>query len=55
MLKGAGVALAVQMMDSNAMGAGSKPDKPPCRLGFIYMPHGVIMEQFWPESTETLL
>jgi hypothetical protein len=24
--------------------------KPPVRLGFMYMPHGVIMDQFWPKS-----
>lgn len=55
MLKGAGVTLALPMMDSIAFGAGSKPDKPPVRLGFMYMPHGVIMDQFWPESSETFL
>ncbi|MBM3769499.1 MAG: DUF1552 domain-containing protein, partial [Acidobacteria bacterium] len=25
-----------------------KAAKPPVRLGFMYMPHGVIMDQFWP-------
>lgn len=29
--------------------------KPPVRLGFMYMPHGVIMDQFWPESPESFL
>ncbi len=23
--------------------------QPPIRLGFMYMPHGVIMDQFWPK------
>src|SRR5262249_814422 len=29
--------------------------KPPVRLGFMYMPHGVIMDQFWPKSPESFL
>ena len=29
--------------------------KPPVRLGFMYMPHGVIMDDFWPKSSETFL
>ncbi len=32
-----------------------KAVKPPVRLGFMYMPHGVIMDQFWPASPETFL
>jgi hypothetical protein len=27
--------------------------KPPVRLGFMYMPHGVIPEQFWPADPAT--
>ena len=52
LLKGAGVSLALPLMDSlgHAMGVG--PAKPPVRLGFMYMPHGVIMDQFWPQSPE---
>jgi hypothetical protein len=30
-----------------------KTYKPPVRLGFMYMPHGVIMNQFWPASAES--
>jgi hypothetical protein len=30
-------------------------DKPPVRLGFMYMPHGVIMDQFWPANPESFL
>jgi hypothetical protein len=30
-----------------------KSVKPPVRLGFMYMPHGVIREQFWPASPES--
>jgi hypothetical protein len=34
---------------------GTKANKPPVRLGFMYMPHGVIMDQFWPKSPESFL
>lgn len=53
LLKGAGVSLALPLMDSLAWAAGGNSAKPPVRLGFMYMPHGVIMDQFWPESPET--
>jgi hypothetical protein len=32
-----------------------KTYKPPVRLGFMYMPHGVIMDQFWPADAESFL
>jgi hypothetical protein len=32
-----------------------KPYKPPVRLGFMYMPHGVIMDRFWPKDAESYL
>ncbi|MES2693153.1 MAG: DUF1552 domain-containing protein, partial [Verrucomicrobiota bacterium] len=35
--------------------AKKKAAKPPVRLGFMYMPHGVIMEQFWPANPESFL
>ena len=54
LLKGAGVSLALPFMDSLSRAAGN-PEKPPVRLGFMYMPHGVIMDEFWPESPETYL
>ncbi|MBM3752582.1 MAG: DUF1552 domain-containing protein [Acidobacteria bacterium] len=44
-LKGLGVSLGLPLMESMAKG---KAAKPPVRLGFMYMPHGVIMDQFWP-------
>mgnify|MGYP007115134586 CR=1 FL=1 len=31
----------------------AKAYKPPVRLGFMYMPHGVIMDQFWPKTPES--
>ncbi|OAI57720.1 hypothetical protein AYO47_01630 [Planctomyces sp. SCGC AG-212-M04] len=52
LLKGAGVSLALPLLDSLGWAAGAKPAKPPVRLGFMYMPHGVIMDEFWPESPE---
>jgi len=51
-LRGLGAALALPLFD--AMGA-AKPAKPPVRLGFMYMPHGVIMDHFWPKDPETYL
>jgi len=35
--------------------ADGKLYKPPVRLGFMYMPHGVIMDQFWPADAESFL
>ncbi|MCA9136246.1 MAG: DUF1552 domain-containing protein [Planctomycetales bacterium] len=56
-LKGAGAALGLPLLD--AMGwaeAGEKAaSKLPVRLGFMYMPHGVIMDQFWPADAESFL
>ena len=56
-LKGIGVALALPLFESMgwAQPEKKKAAKPPVRLGFMYMPHGVIMEQFWPASPETFL
>jgi hypothetical protein len=33
----------------------NKAVKPPVRLGFMYMPHGVIVDQFWPATEESFL
>lgn len=55
-LKGAGVSLALPLLD--AMGWAEtvrETYKPPVRLGFMYMPHGVIMDQFWPTDAESFL
>ena len=52
-LRGVGVTLALPLMDSLASAATLA--KPPVRLAFMYMPHGVIMDQFWPTSQETFL
>ena len=56
-LKGVGAALALPLLD--AMGWADAVDgkvyKPPVRLGFMYMPHGVIMDQFWPTDAQSFL
>tara|TARA_R110002049_G_scaffold2750_8_gene22175 strand:- start:99820 stop:101214 length:1395 start_codon:yes stop_codon:yes gene_type:complete len=56
-LKGTGAALALPLLD--VMGwadtAIDKAYKPPIRLGFMYMPHGVIMDQFWPADAASFL
>ncbi len=56
-LKGIGVALALPLFESMgwAEPANKNAAKPPVRLGFMYMPHGVIMDQFWPASPESFL
>jgi hypothetical protein len=56
-LKGMGVALALPFFESMGWAEPEKrkAPKPPVRLGFMYMPHGVIMEQFWPASPESYL
>jgi hypothetical protein len=56
-LKGLGVSLSLPLMDSLGWAGTPKDEaaKPPVRLGFMYMPHGVIMDEFWPASPETYL
>jgi hypothetical protein len=54
-LKGVGVSLALPLFDSIGWAAGANSTKPPVRLAFMYMPHGVIMDQFWPRSQEEFL
>jgi len=54
-LRGIGAALALPLLET--MGWADPPKgtayKAPVRLGFMYMPHGVIMEQFWPSDPAT--
>ncbi len=52
-LKGAGLSLALPFMDSLA--STHAVSKPPVRMAFMYMPHGVIMDQFWPKNQESFL
>src|SRR5437868_429357 len=55
--KGIGVSLALPFLEGvgRADAGKDKGVKPPVRLGFMYMPHGVIMDQFWPKSPEGFL
>jgi hypothetical protein len=56
-LQGMGASLALPLLE--AMGWAEpiqgQPYKPPVRLGFMFMPHGVIMDQFWPADAESFL
>jgi len=56
-LKGIGAALALPLLDTMGWAdpAKAKAVRPPVRLGFMYMPHGVIMEQFWPKDPRSFL
>lgn len=56
-LRGIGASLALPLLETMGWAASgkAKPYKPPVRLGFMYMPHGVIMDQFWPATPESFL
>jgi hypothetical protein len=56
-LKGLGATLALPLLETMGWAAPGKgtPFKPPVRLGFMYMPHGVIMDQFWPTDAQSFL
>jgi hypothetical protein len=56
-LKGMGAALALPLLDAMGWAEASEKTayKPPVRLGFMYMPHGVIMDQFWPTDADSFL
>lgn len=56
-IRGLGASLALPLLDSMGWAEKTAPAaaKRPIRLGFMYMPHGVIMDQFWPASPESFL
>jgi len=54
LLRGAGAALALPLLETMGWAEGKAP-KPPVRLGFMYMPHGVIPERFWPADPDSYL
>ena len=56
-LRGLGVALALPLMETMGWADAVKGAavKPPVRLGFMYMPHGVIPENFWPSDPANFL
>ncbi|WP_206107743.1 DUF1552 domain-containing protein [Paludisphaera rhizosphaerae] len=54
-LKGLGVSLALPLLDVMGSTVRGETSRPPVRLGFMYMPHGVITDQFWPADPATFL
>lgn len=63
-LRGLGTTLALPLLEvmgwadtakKGAAAATAAAARPPVRLGFMYMPHGVIMDQFWPATPESYL
>ncbi len=56
-LKGLGATLALPLLETMGWADtfAKAAVKPPVRLGFMYMPHGVIMDQFWPANAESFL
>jgi hypothetical protein len=57
-LRGIGATLALPLLETMGWAEAVKGKaivKPPVRLGFMYMPHGVIMDQFWPAPAEGFL
>lgn len=57
-LKGLGASLALPLLETMGWAdalKGKAAYKPPVRIGFMYMPHGVIMDQFWPATPESFL
>src|SRR5258706_262589 len=50
-LRGFGAALALPLLETMGWAEG-RSAKPPVRLAFTYMPHGVIPERFWPADPE---
>ena len=53
-LRGVGASLALPLFKTMGW-ADEARVKPPVRLGFMYMPHGVIMDQFWPGNPGSFL
>ena len=57
-LQGLGVSLMLPLLETMGWADSSKSGvatKPPVRLGFMYMPHGVIPGRFWPTDPSTFL
>ena len=56
-LKGIGATLALPLLETMGWADSGKGQtvKSPVRLGFMYMPHGVIPDQFWPANAENFL
>jgi hypothetical protein len=48
-LRGAGAALALPFLDAMTPALAAAPSSPP-RLGFVYVPNGIIMDQWTPST-----
>ncbi|HXX92512.1 MAG TPA: DUF1552 domain-containing protein [Planctomycetota bacterium] len=53
-LRGMGAALALPLLETMGWAEG-RTSKPPVRLAFMFMPHGVIPERFWPADPASYL
>ena len=50
-LRGVGATIALPLLDSMIPAfAGDTASKPPVRLGFVYVPNGIIMEKWTPAA-----
>lgn len=54
-LGGVGISISLPLLDSMGWADEATTAKPPVRLGFMYMPHGVILDHFWPTDAESFL
>jgi hypothetical protein len=50
-LRGMGAAMALPFLDAMVPALSAKAGKPTPRLGFVYVPNGIIQEQFTPLAT----
>ena len=48
-LKGLGATVGLPLLDAMVPAFGATPVKSP-RLGFVYVPHGMVMNRFTPEA-----
>ncbi len=49
-LRGIGATLALPLLDSMIPAATKSTGRPPVRLGFVYVPNGIIMRRWTPEA-----
>src|SRR5262249_17439179 len=49
-LKGMGASLALPMLDAMTPALAAASPKPPVRLAFVYVPNGIVMEDWTPKA-----
>src|SRR5262249_52169361 len=49
-LKGLGASFALPMLDAMTPALAAAAPKPPVRLAFVYVPNGVVMEDWTPKG-----